>query len=346
MINSIRNIYEHLQDDISRQIFASRLNYNVTDNIKYLREILEEMNKIYDVFPDFAAHADQEKIIFGAGDYGRQLKRLYPEIEWNYFVDNNIPPGSYIDGVPVISFDDFEQKHRDAYVLISSRHYYKEMEAQCEQENISHTNVYSLGGAIDYMMDHQYFDVSQLPHVEDEIFVDCGVCDGKTSQAFIKWSNRNFKHIYMFEPNKNVHKGIVERFSGENNWSLIPCGVWDSKTQLHFSVDMANAGSSFCAESFGKSVGEEIVDVVDMDGALKDVQVTFLKMDIEGAEMKALEGARGIITKNKPKVAISIYHKPEDVLDIPRVLLEYNPSYKFYIRHYSLLYAETVLYAI
>lgn len=148
MINSIRNIYEHLQDDISRKIFISRLIYNLTDDIRYLREILEEMNKIYDVLPDFASHANQEKIIFGAGDYGRQLKRLYPEIEWNYFVDNNIPPGSYIDGVPVISFDDFEQKHRDAYVLISSRHYYKEMEAQCEQENISHTNIYSLGGQL------------------------------------------------------------------------------------------------------------------------------------------------------------------------------------------------------
>ena len=148
MINSIRNIYEHLQDDISRQIFASRLNYNVTDNIKFLREILEEMNKIYDVFPDFAAHADQEKIIFGAGEYGRQLKRLYPEVKWNYFVDNNIPSGSYIDGVPVISFADFEQKHREAYVLISSRHYYREMEDQCKQNNIPQTNIYSLGGQL------------------------------------------------------------------------------------------------------------------------------------------------------------------------------------------------------
>ena len=69
-------------------------------------------------------------------------------------------------------------------------------------------------------------------------------------------------------------------------------------------------------------------------------------MDIEGAEYKALLGAEKTIKKYKPKLAICIYHKPEDVWEIPWLIHQFNPNYKFYLRHYSLTSPETVLYAI
>lgn len=55
---------------------------------------------------------------------------------------------------------------------------------------------------------------------------------------------------------------------------------------------------------------------------------------------------RNIITSQKPKLAISIYHKKEDIWELPGLLLEMNPEYRFYLRHYSLREAETVLYAV
>lgn len=69
-------------------------------------------------------------------------------------------------------------------------------------------------------------------------------------------------------------------------------------------------------------------------------------MDIEGAELKALEGAENLIRNAHPKLAICVYHKNEDIDQIPRLLLEYYPEYRFYLRHYSVTKAETVLYAI
>ena len=68
-------------------------------------------------------------------------------------------------------------------------------------------------------------------------------------------------------------------------------------------------------------------------------------MDIEGSEQDALLGAAGIIRRDRPRLAICIYHKPEDLYEIPFLIKELVPEYRLYIRHHSDTYAETVLYA-
>jgi hypothetical protein len=68
-------------------------------------------------------------------------------------------------------------------------------------------------------------------------------------------------------------------------------------------------------------------------------------MDIEGAELNALKGARRIIEEQTPKLAICVYHKPKDIWEIPQLILDICPRYKFYLRHYSFSPTETVLYA-
>ena len=72
---------------------------------------------------------------------------------------------------------------------------------------------------------------------------------------------------------------------------------------------------------------------------------TFIKMDVEGAEKNAILGAENTISRYKPRLAISIYHKPKDIIEIPTLLKELVPEYKFAIRHYSTNVYETVLYA-
>jgi hypothetical protein len=70
-------------------------------------------------------------------------------------------------------------------------------------------------------------------------------------------------------------------------------------------------------------------------------------MDIEGSEIEALKGAADTIRTKKPRLAISVYHKPEDIIEIPAFLKELTPDYKFYLRHDCLVnLTETILYAV
>ena len=83
-----------------------------------------------------------------------------------------------------------------------------------------------------------------------------------------------------------------------------------------------------------------------IDEIVGEDKVSFIKMDIEGAELKALEGAKETILKWYPRLAICIYHKYEDIYEIGDYILSLNPNYKLYIRHYSTCMWETVLYAV
>lgn len=78
---------------------------------------------------------------------------------------------------------------------------------------------------------------------------------------------------------------------------------------------------------------------------LKGKEATYIKMDIEGAEMAALEGARKTIAKFRPKLAISIYHEDDDLWKIPFYIKKQYPWYRLFIRHYTSVTTETVLYA-
>lgn len=71
-----------------------------------------------------------------------------------------------------------------------------------------------------------------------------------------------------------------------------------------------------------------------------------LKLDIEGAEMSALRGGENWIIKNKPIIAICVYHKQEDILEIPAYCKKLVPEYKMYLRHYSDNQTETVCYLV
>ena len=82
-----------------------------------------------------------------------------------------------------------------------------------------------------------------------------------------------------------------------------------------------------------------------IDNVVGDERVTFIKMDVEGAELKSLMGARNTIIKNHPRLAICAYHKPEDLYELPGYILSIVPEYKFLLRHYSSNNWETVLYA-
>lgn len=83
-----------------------------------------------------------------------------------------------------------------------------------------------------------------------------------------------------------------------------------------------------------------------IDEIVKSRKVTFIKMDIEGAELKALYGAANTIKTWHPKLAVCVYHKPEDLITIPQYIKSIYPMYRLYLRSYSPSGVETVLYAV
>lgn len=85
--------------------------------------------------------------------------------------------------------------------------------------------------------------------------------------------------------------------------------------------------------------------VISLDSYFKDINVTFLKADIESYEFSMLQGAIDVLKRDRPKLAISIYHNAVDMYAILRWLADLNLGYKFYIRHHSVRDVDTVLYA-
>ena len=123
---------------------------------------------------------------------------------------------------------------------------------------------------------------------------------------------------------------------------LFAQGLYDENTRLFFAdEDPLGAHVVAC----GGDTLKTVVDVVRLDDTVDD-EVTYIKMDIEGAETSALAGCEETIRRNRPKLAICVYHRPQDYLDIPQWIKRVRPDYRLYLRQHSSFNVDTVLYAI
>lgn len=189
--------------------------------------------------------------------------------------------------------------------------------------------------------DKQYFDPEIITLHPEEIFVDGGMYTGDTAQSFFRFSNDRYGHYYGFEPDGRNFKNAKENLRDKADCTLIKKGLWSREAKLTFSGSLAS-GSHLNASGNG-----DFIDVVSLDKFFQDrAAPTFIKMDIEGAEQEALRGAEHVIRNNKPKLAICVYHKPEDIYVLPELIKTFRDDYLFYLRHYSNMLYETVLYAI
>jgi FkbM family methyltransferase len=182
----------------------------------------------------------------------------------------------------------------------------------------------------------QYFDKELLPEIKNISFVDGGGYVGDTATEVIK-NYPDFQKIYLIEPiAENIR--IAKRELGEHqNIEFLTCGISNKKERLSF-----NEEKSF-STLYGN--GSQSVDVDTIDNIVKE-HVDFIKLDIEGAEQDAIDGAKKTIKKYKPILAICVYHKAEDWYKIPQKVLAIESQYKVYLRHYMEGIFETVMYFI
>lgn len=199
----------------------------------------------------------------------------------------------------------------------------------------------------------QYFpeEINLFTNIDKIKMVDCGAFIGDTIKNLMQYTiKRGFQvaSIVSFEADtKNIEKLENEvkkekETHPETNFIVYPAGVWSENTILNFSND-GNSASAVCDRS---DTGCIQVPVFSLDSALQGLQPNYIKMDIEGAEQKAIRGAKKIIQEYSPVLAICLYRNPKDLWEIPLLIHEMNPNYDMYIRVYGHLGLETVLYCV
>lgn len=123
-----------------------------------------------------------------------------------------------------------------------------------------------------------------------------------------------------------------------DNIVVVPFGMWNEKTEIGFER-RGDSGSVLNEDALEK------VPVDTIDNVCYEDRVTFIKMDIEGSELNALQGAINVIRRDRPRLAICIYHSFEDLYQIPLWIKDTVPEYKLYMRHHNDDATETVIYA-
>lgn len=215
-----------------------------------------------------------------------------------------------------------DEKSRDTFrKLIHMRQYY-------ESSDIPQYNYFD-----------QYFPRDIIRFDVNEVFIDGGGFTGDTLLKFRKLCP-NYKRIVTFEPDQKNVLCMKKKCRNVRNLRIIEAGMSDVDGGGSFKQDSTGMYSQFVKENTGLTI-----PLMRMDSLSECKDATFIKMDIEGAEMDALRGGEDIIKTCKPKLAICIYHSNEDMLRIAEYIHKLVPEYKIYMRAHNMGIAETVLYA-
>lgn len=185
---------------------------------------------------------------------------------------------------------------------------------------------------------------------KDDTILDIGACWGDTALYFSTQAGINGK-VFSFEfgkDNLKIFDANISNNSSLNNIHLRQLAIWN-KTGQELKFNDGGPGTSL------HRVNDENTHTVlttTIDNFIKEEglpRVDFIKMDIEGSEGAALEGAEESIVRFKPKLAISIYHSLKDFTNLPLFIYglskQYGLGYKFYLDHFTLYDEETVLFA-
>lgn len=194
----------------------------------------------------------------------------------------------------------------------------------------------------------QYYPSDIIKLSDTESFVDVGAYNGDTIFDFMKRTGNKFNFIYAFELDKknfNEMTSAVDKLDSKqkDRIKLYNFGLLDEEKDVYYETGGSGMQSTFINVINAASDSGKTVRLSDV---LKNEKVTFIKMDIEGSEVKALKGAEKIIKTQRPTLAICVYHKPEHLWEVPLYIKEIVPEYKIYIRHHTPLEYETVCYAI
>jgi FkbM family methyltransferase len=184
--------------------------------------------------------------------------------------------------------------------------------------------------------DRQYFE-SFVPAMKNAVFVDGGGFDGRTSLRFAS-RYPDYRRIYYFEPAPDMMSASRAALRELRSVTFIEKALSNSHELVHFD---ASAGSA----SHISQRGTLEIQATRLDDEI-DEPVSFIKLDIEGAEYDAIAGAQQRISVDRPAMAVCVYHDQRDFWRVPERVLSYVDDYDVYLRHYTEGILETVMYFI
>ena len=344
----LMGIYESLQDRQSQELFMALLDVSLSKSYQRLFEYILDFSpkdlKPNDLIQVIRQNRPQKKdkiFLVPYSDWSKRTYRILKElgIVVDGFFDNQ---KSFLEEkerelAELDFYTGTQDLPKDALYIIENNVFSEYIEI------LSQKNIDSSQCVQDICAwQNEYFIPEILSLGEHEVFVDAGAYTGDTISQFLAYVNQQYDKIFAFEPDESNFRKCQEYITkvGSDNIKLYCSGLWDKNQRLSFDskADMSSAVDMD---------GNYEVDVVALDELLGIGQrISLVKMDIEGAELKALYGMKRLIKEYKPKLAISIYHKAEDIIAIPLYLKQLNPDYRFYLRHSNSYIYDSILFAV
>ena len=277
--------------------------------------------------------------IFGAGFAGRGLRKYIeenrPDIKIVFFIESHRTGDE--NGIPIVNFKDLPENKNKFDLLV------------CATRNTAH----ELIGVFNYL---------DIPFIIISREIEQYFRNEKYAEILEKTEK-----CFKYEEDKELYKLIgkahlTKIFNSVAEYALkkhdahfcefVELGLWEKESELVFAENLSNPAASKVVENSEQTalnMNYLKIKTIDIDTFKKknNIQkVDFIKMDIEGAELPAIRGAKETIKTDRPQLAISIYHSNDDFVNIPQYLANELENYTLRLGHYSYNHCETVLYAI
>lgn len=288
--------------------------------------LVHKLSQIEQLVDDFVI-----VLAFAAG-YESLYKRVNSIAEKHLLLAPDVP----VAGGGLFDYDYF-CKNRDKFEAV-----YERLEDEVSRRTYENVLNFKISGKIEYLnactsdKSEVYDSLVKLGNAER--YVDLGAYNGDTALEFAEVANGRYEHIYAFEPNPKNYRKLCRNTEELHDITTFNAAAWNEDTVLRFTKNEGRMSQN-------SSKGEVETTALSVDNAIEE-QVTLIKLDVEGSEREAIEGAARHI-RGGANVISALYHRNEDLFAIPLQLLELNPDLKLYIRHQLYIPAwETNLYAI
>ncbi|MCX6008116.1 MAG: FkbM family methyltransferase [Chloroflexi bacterium] len=193
-------------------------------------------------------------------------------------------------------------------------------------------------------LEAQYFPDGLFSFIPEEVFVDCGAFDGDTIRLFLEHKGSSFNRLIAVEPDPINFSKLTSYVAS------LPDHLKQKITVHQTATGISRGKVTFAAKGTIQSniteTGNLEVDCLPLDDLLYSITPTYVKMDIEGAELETLRGARRIIKEFRPILSFSVYHRFDHIWHLPLLIQSISSNYSFFLRPHGQTCWELVCYAI